>query len=196
MTYQTKLTSFFQTLPQPQPRPPRAPIIRQTVITDFYGPQAERRRRLAAAKAYRDRYSRVRKFSKNFHQQYPYQQFMGSINCICYCRNEYMFYAVDPTINSTIAELEIDSDHWLERVWVDGGHQRRGIGTNLVRFANQFALHEGGQEYGITVCTSLSENSRYRLTGEGAALVNSCIRRGILRDEQTFDDGPPSPGQY
>jgi histone acetyltransferase (RNA polymerase elongator complex component) len=197
MTYQSKITAFFQPLPHEfkPPIPPRIIRTRQSLITEFFGPEAEQKRKLAAKKAYRERYNLVRKFKKNFHLQHAYQQMLGSINLLCYCRNEYFFYVIDPATNSTIAELQMDSDHWLEHIHVETSYQRRGIGTNLIKFANHFALQEGGNN-GIAICVGVDINTRYRLSTEGAALINDCIKKGILQEEQTFHETPPSQEGY
>jgi GNAT superfamily N-acetyltransferase len=197
MFRQRNITEFFTSAPKPESqRPPRIHKTRQSLITEFFGAEAERKRKLAATKAYRERYNVVRKFRKDFHQQRPYQQMLGSFDFLCYCRNEYTFYVIDPRTNSTIAELEIDSDHWLEHVHVDAPYQKHGIGAKLIYFANQHALLESNNRFGIAICVGTSVNTRYRLTNEGAALINSCIRNGILKDEQTFYETPQSPGEY
>lgn len=120
---------------------------------------------------------------------------LGSNNCLCYCRNEYLFYVVDPMMNTTIAELEIDSDYWLEHIHVDAKYQKKGIGSKLIEYANKFALREGGLEYGIAICVSTGVNTRYRLTDEGVALINSCIRKKILLEDQVFNSVPQSPSE-
>jgi hypothetical protein len=195
MPNQPKITQFLKPLAnQQQPPPPRIKRLRQSLINDFFGPEADRRRKLAAKKEYQKRYSSVRKFNRDFHLHNRYDQMLGSVNCLCYCRNDYLFYVVDPTTNMTIAELQLDSDHWMEHVHVDSEYQKRSIGSKMVFYANQFCLQEGTQEHGIAICVGVVFNTRYRLTGEGAALVNSCLRKGILKDEQVFYETPPSPG--
>jgi GNAT superfamily N-acetyltransferase len=188
---QSKITDFFR----PAGRRPPEHVLREPQSSYLFGPAAERRR-LAAQKAYRTRYQSVRKFRRDFHRHYPYDVLLGSVDFLCYCRKEYLFYVVDPATNITVAELEVDSDHWLEHVHVEYGYQRRGLGSRLIHYANQFCLQEGEQEHGMTICVGVSVNTRYRLTEEGAALANACLRKGILQQEQMFYETPPSPGAF
>ena len=66
--------------------------------------------------------------------------------------------------------------------------QHQGIGTQLIRFINSHAQQ-------FHVCAGIEHNSRYRLTQEGAAIIQSYQRKGILDDERVIlNVVPMSPG--
>lgn len=84
----------------------------------------------------------------------------------------------------------IDSDSALTHVSVDSLFQKQGIGTQLIRFINKHAPQ-------FHVYAGVEHNSRYRLTQEGAALIQSCQRKGILDEEQVIlNIVPTSPSTH
>ncbi len=86
-----------------------------------------------------------------------------------------------------IANATIDSDSGLEHIYVEAAFRRQGIGKQLIRFINKCAPQ-------LHIFAGTEHNSRYRLTNEGAALIQACERDGILKHEQVnIDQVPPSP---
>ena len=86
-----------------------------------------------------------------------------------------------------IATAKIDNDSALEHIQVSPLFRRQGIGKKLIRFINQRAPQ-------FHVFAGIEHNSRYRLTDEGALLIKSCQKAGILSDEQVIlNMVPPSP---
>lgn len=88
-----------------------------------------------------------------------------------------------------VATAKIDNDSALEHIAVEPLFRRQGIGITLMKFIKQCdpqLYAYGGVEY----------NSRYRLTNEGAALINACIQKGILKDEEILPNVPDSLEPY
>ncbi len=192
MYRQPSITEFFkQEAQKPVAKKPK--VLKQTSILDFYSAEAIRRRQLAAKKAARQRYNTVRRYRHKFHREHPYWQMIESHKFFCYCRNELYFFVVDPQIDNVIAELDLDEDYWLEHIHVEAAYQRRGIGMHLIQVANKYTYTQGSK--GINVCVGVGENSRYRLTNEGAALITACRNKNILNEEQIFYESIPSAGQ-
>ena len=187
---QPPITNFFQRLPpecQTSSRIVRPTVLRQTRITDFFSREAQEQRRLRAQKAYRLHYnSTIKRFRVEYYREHPNDIFLGSRGGFCYYHTAFSHYFVIEAITrQKVGELELDDDYCLQHLWVSEFHRRRGIGTNIVRFANHIKP--------ITVCINTSYNSRYRLTNEGAALIRACQAKGILQDEQLFDEPMQSP---
>jgi hypothetical protein len=187
---QSTITNFFQKLPleyQTIHRPISHSILRQTHITDYFGREAQEQRRLRAKNAYLLHYnSTIKRFRVEYYREHPNDVFLGSRGGFCYYRTEFSHYfVIEPATRQKVGELELDDDYFLQHLWVSEPHRRRGIGTNMVRFANHVKP--------ITVCIDTSYNSRYRLTNEGVALIRACQAKGILQDEQLFDEPMQSP---
>ena len=78
-----------------------------------------------------------------------------------------------------VATASIDSDSALTHISVESFFQKQGIGTQLIRF-----IHKHAPQF--HVYAGIEYNSRYRLTQEGAVLIQSCQRKGILDYEQVI----------
>ncbi|MED1902528.1 GNAT family N-acetyltransferase [Bacillus thuringiensis] len=90
-------------------------------------------------------------------------------------------------INDTmVAEFDYYEDDngrkWINQMYVNNKFQRRGIGSHMIKLAVQ--------EYGEVYASSGSKmdgsdddsDTRY-LSNEGASLINSCIKKGIMKKE-------------
>lgn len=104
--------------------------------------------------------------------------------------DDYMFEAYDG--DKKVGELEIMHEwaempgqverHWLNGVYItDPKYHRKGIATQLVREAvNAFGeLHVSSAD--AWEHKQHNDNSARELTDDGAALVNSCLAKGILQ---------------
>lgn len=76
---------------------------------------------------------------------------------------------------------EEDPEYWLYEIEVDGSMQRQGIGSHLIRLCVA--------RFGIKFKFPTSGNSKlkYFLTTEGAALMNSCVRKRIVTNKNQID---------
>jgi GNAT superfamily N-acetyltransferase len=122
--------------------------------------------------------------------------FQGPIVYFHYGESE--FYAMDSTLgkNVWIAEAtlhyEPDTDQfWLNHISVDTDYQKKGIGTNLLRAIIKY-LKETDDILMIPATNQKNDDGLY-LTTEGAALINSCIRKKIIKHEQCLRDFTPTP---
>jgi GNAT superfamily N-acetyltransferase len=84
-----------------------------------------------------------------------------------------------------VAHAKVDEESALEDISVDDKFRRKGIGKALIRFINK--LDSQFFVYGGTYC-----NSRYRLTEEGAALIQACEQSKILKHDQIIEFTVPS----
>lgn len=85
-----------------------------------------------------------------------------------------------------VAEFDYYEDDngrkWINQMYVNNKFQRRGIGSHMIKLAVQ--------EYGEVYASSGSKmdgsdddsDTRY-LSNEGASLINSCIKKGIMKKE-------------
>jgi hypothetical protein len=80
----------------------------------------------------------------------------------------------------------VDSNSALTHIHVGENFRRQGNGKQLIRFINKHDTQ-------FHVFAGVEYNSRYRLTEEGAALICTCQRAGILADDQVILDVPSSP---
>lgn len=83
-----------------------------------------------------------------------------------------------------IATASIDDNSALTHITVETAYQRKGIGTELIRYINKCAPK-------FHVFAGTAHNSRYRLTEEGAILIQGCQQKGILDNEQVILDRVP-----
>ena len=161
----------------------------QKLITDFFRPSTENKM---------GHYSAVRDYAKSYRYFKKYKPISDAIRTYCgYCYratgdfSEYNVYtAFDKFVihqnkkffikaGTPIAIASIDSESALTHISVDSLFQKQGIGTQLIRF-----IHKHAPQF--HVYAGIEHNSRYRLTHEGAALIQSCQRKGILDDEQVI----------
>ncbi|WP_066309185.1 GNAT family N-acetyltransferase [Bacillus sp. FJAT-29814] len=89
-----------------------------------------------------------------------------------------------------VAEFEFYEDSngrkWINNIAVKKEYQKRGIGTEMIRLA----VEEFGEVYASTASKMDGKDNDYdtrHLSTEGAALVNSSIRKGILKKEWVFN---------
>jgi len=104
---------------------------------------------------------------------------------IYYCTTWDDYAAFDVKTGKTIGRAVLEND-WLQTIDVDAAHRKNGIGTNLIKaivntIGNKFHIPTKG----------LPNINAYFLTTEGAALINSCLRKGIITEEQCMLDVPP-----
>lgn len=88
-----------------------------------------------------------------------------------------------------IGEASVDENSALTHIEIKEPFRQQGLGSELIDFIRkacpQFHVFAGNQH-----------NSRYRLTDEGAILIASCRRRGILKDRQVIlNYVPDSPSK-
>ena len=103
-----------------------------------------------------------------------------------YLRNDYRAEKIYED-GHTVGTATIDENSALVHIQIDDPFRRMGLATKLISFINktcpQFHVYAGVQN-----------NSRYRLTEEGAKLINACQRKNILDDEKVIlNTVPPSP---
>lgn len=92
------------------------------------------------------------------------------------------------SVGTEVGEATVDGNSALTHIEVGADFQREGIGSHLIQF-----IFKCCRQFQVYVDSSV--NSRYRLSHEGAALIASCQRRGILGDLQVIPATPPaSPG--
>jgi len=185
-TTQQPITDFFKSK-------------RKRLITDYFKPKrlSENLSFYTPSRDYREsrRYLKMRKHIYDAHQTRK-----GYYYCATGDYSEYHVYSVinRPLLSkgkkiiipegACVARAIVDSNSSLEHISVEPLFQRQGIGKNLIRFINkhdtQFHVYAG-----------IENNSRYRLTQEGAALIRSCEEAGILDEEQVIlNFVPQSPG--
>jgi GNAT superfamily N-acetyltransferase len=115
----------------PKTAKPRIPLWQQS-ITSFLNAHssvsAEKQLFEMKLKAFREQYQRMN----------PKQFYLGRKDKFCYYRDEefYEYHAYDPQTGRKIGELTLDDEHFLTGIYVDAAYQRKGIGTNLLNFAN------------------------------------------------------------
>lgn len=169
----------------------------QKLITDYFKPSIEKRIH---------HYSATRDYPKSYRYFKKYKSISDAIRThsgYCYRAtgdfSEYNAYTTFDKLvvhqhknffikaGTHIATASIDSDSALTHISVDSLFQKQGIGTQLIRFINKHAPQ-------FHVYAGIEHNSRYRLTQEGASLIQSCQRKGILDDEQVIlNTVPTSP---
>ncbi len=161
----------------------------QKLITDFFKSSPEKKM---------NHYSAVRDYAKSYRYFKKFKSTSDAIRTYCgYCyraTGDFYEYNVYTTFDkfmihhgkkifipaeTHIATASIDSDSALTHVSVDLLFQKQGIGTQLIRFINKCAPQ-------FHVYAGIEHNSRYRLTQEGAALIQSCQRKSILDEEQVI----------
>ncbi len=129
-------------------------------------------------------FSAARQYSKR--DDFPSKIFRrNNIMYVCISYDEY--HAMDLITNRKVGHVLIQDD-WLTDIEVDTNYRRQGIGTNLIRAV----VKTIGNDFHIPVEGCRRLNSYY-LTDEGAALVNSCIKKGIINDEQCMLEPPRTP---
>jgi hypothetical protein len=106
-------------------------------------------------------------------------------NIMYYCSTWNDYAALDILTGKVVARAILEND-WLQTIDVDENYRRRKIGSNLMKaivktLGNNFHIPSRGT-LGIT---------SYYLTTEGAALINYCLDKGIVKDEQCMLDVPP-----
>ena len=186
MVKQLKITDFFEHRRKTVTPNHR---LRQTILTDFFRSSAfikqqKHKRKKRYDKTY---YRDVRLFRAQIEQQ-DKLTFLTSKGGFIYATSaNYSFHAYCAKSHRRVATAEVDDGYYLEHIEVKPDYRRRGIGLQLIRSAN-IALK--GK---LVVCGGIDQNSRYRLTNEGAALINACLDKGLLKDDQVIPDLPTSP---
>ncbi len=104
---------------------------------------------------------------------------------IYYCITYNDYYVRDALTGKNVGEATIEND-WLQNISVEPNYQRQGIGTNLIR---AIAQTMGGNF--LIPSKGLPGLTSYYLSEEGAALINSCLRKKIIKEEQCLVDVPP-----
>ena len=196
---QTLISDFFKpkpaTVSKPKPK---------LLITDYFKPEPKACKKARLFKYNpKDHYSKSRRYMNNNRGQYDAcSARKGYFYCATNNFTEYQVYLIGDhllTVNdkkalvpmgTLVAEATVDDDSALEHISVESTFRRQGIGRNLIRFINkhdtQFHVYAGTEE-----------NSRYRLTEEGAVLIRDCEKRGILKTEQVIlNYVPPSPSTF
>lgn len=167
----------------------------QRLITDYYKPSALIQPK-EEMKSYR--YKSVIDYQQSRRYLQKYKHLVDAAqtkNGYYFCAQaNYTEYSVHTTIDrllivnnekilvsrgACVATAMVDSDSALEHVSVENLFRRQGIGKNLIRFINKHDTQ-------FHVFGGVEHNSRYRLTEEGAALIQSCQRAGILDEEQVI----------
>lgn len=188
---QYKITDFFHVANTKNPR-----------ITDYFP-------RLSGIKKYQSNqhYFLVRTFAQNFlkkccndYKPNAYRTRKGYFFIADNNFQEYSVYlAIDKVVMEKgvyntkraglkVGEATIDNNSALSSIEIYQEHRRNGIGTELIRFIKhcdgQFHVHCG-----------IENNSRYRLTEEGAKLIHACVNKKILTEDDLLAGVPTSP-QY
>lgn len=92
-------------------------------------------------------------------------------------------------LGKVIATASVDEDSALTHIEVKEGFKRKKIGSHLIYFMKsvcpQFLIYGGTQN-----------NSRYRLTTDGAALVQYCLSKKILNEDQVIKNEVPMSPSY
>ena len=187
----------------------------QRLITDFFKPKNKKSQKLitdffkSSPEKKMSHYSAVRDYAKSYRYFKKFKPTSDAIRTYygyCYrATGDFSEYNVYTTFDkytihdykkifikagTHIATASIDSDSALTHVSVDSLFQKQGIGTQLIRFINKHAPQ-------FHVYAGVEHNSRYRLTQEGAALIQSCQRKSILDEEQVIlNIVPTSPSTH
>lgn len=108
---------------------------------------------------------------------------------IYYCITYNDYYVRDALTGRDVGEAVMEND-WLQNIEVIPEYQKQGIGTNLMKaivktLGKDFLIPAKGQP-GIT---------SYYMTDAGAALINSCLRKNIITEEQCLVDVPLTPSR-
>ena len=134
-----------------------------------------------------------------------HETFLGEKNGFTYyCDyNPHGFYAYDSNSpdNKPVGEMELLADdddypgsYWLSAIEVTKSYRRRGIGTNLVDFANK-TLQERAENLLFPNAEGFEEESgSLHLTSDGAELLNYCIKNKIVNQNQVAH--PPGHPDY
>jgi hypothetical protein len=85
-----------------------------------------------------------------------------------------------------LGTASIDSESALTAIHVEKSYRRNKIGTNLIRFIKKCCKQ-------FTVYVGTENNSRYRLSEEGAKLIRFCEVQRILDYQQIIEASPISP---
>lgn len=104
--------------------------------------------------------------------------------------NEQEYIAVELRTNLIVGTMRLNEE-WLEYIGVAEKYHRQGIGSNLIRM--------GVLCYGRSLklpCRGVFGEHKYYLTREGAALAKSCIRQGIVTQEQCEHKVPQEGCDY
>lgn len=181
-------------------------MLRQKTILSFFKPESKAEEADVADSKLKEAYtpakvSNIHKGAKRafmmFENKKSYDKTHQWNNYLFIATNNFTEYKVTNTIpmaskqskevfpsGTTIATATVDDDSALTNIEVNAKIRRQGIGTELIRFIKnacpQFVVF-GGSEH----------NSRYRLTHEGAALIEHCRRKKILKAEQVIVDFVP-----
>lgn len=102
--------------------------------------------------------------------------------------NDFEAYLTVNQVQQQVGHIEIedyddDGRMWLFYVETDANFRRRGIATALMRAAVQYHGAIYVSQAGQGDHEQRDQNDTRWLTQDGAALVNSCVQRGILRPE-------------
>lgn len=112
----------------------------------------------------------------------------GTVLYRCLSYSEYD--AIDLMTGKTTATALIEND-WLSHIEVKENYRRRGIGTHLMR-----AIVKTIKKKFHIPAEGLPGHTSYYLMEEGAALINSCLRKGIIDEEQCMLEPPSTPPRF
>jgi GNAT superfamily N-acetyltransferase len=108
-----------------------------------------------------------------------------SKDIIYYCTTYSDYFAFDIISGRTIGKAVLEND-WLQTIDVEPAYQKKGIGTNLIKAITKTI----GKKFHIPSKGVLGEHSYY-LTYEGSRLINRCLDKKIILQEQCMLDVPP-----
>lgn len=139
----------------------------------------------------------VEQFRRRFESAHTTWCYLGVVNnTIYYCDYnccEYFAYSLQHG-EIRVGNLEIENvDYFIVNIEVSRMCWRQGIGTNLVRFANQKVREQYGRDILVIIAPEywrpgFPEGSY--LTAEGKGLIMSCYNKGILKYDQLIGNTP------
>ncbi|OGT69377.1 MAG: hypothetical protein A3I12_05750 [Gammaproteobacteria bacterium RIFCSPLOWO2_02_FULL_38_11] len=167
--HQKKIISFFK---------PTTNFVSSWILKRTYKPKTD--------------YKCVRKFRENYLDSHPSLGADHSWRGFYFVASddfcEYEVY--DPLrccYKQAIATATIDSDGALEHIKVKALYQRRGIGSELIRFIYKVAPQQ------LIIYFDISNHTRHNLDSEGTALIKHCLREKIIPDSVLIDAIPQTP---
>lgn len=131
--------------------------------------------------------------------------YLGTVGSYCYfCDEDYWdYYAFSPLHNNQkVGQLSLDDEHYLVEINVEQNFRRQGIGTELIRFANETNRHPDTNEPRLLFLwgglhSRVSQHPHDRqLSSDAVRLIDACTQKGIIQDDQKIGTTPMHSPAY
>lgn len=94
-----------------------------------------------------------------------------------------------------VYDTDEDGKMWLNSIDIDKSYHSKGIGTKLI----EYYIDNYGEIYfaaGMQNFQEINDGDTRHLSCEGAKLMNSLLRNGILKDEWCYNPTEEDPRDY